>query len=36
MATKIFDAIQHFEQKYGEKTAAWAIAAMVIYLVIAQ
>jgi hypothetical protein len=36
MATKIFDAVQHFEQKYGEKTAAWAIVAIVTYLVIAQ
>ena len=36
MATKIFDAVQHFEHKYGEQAAAWAIAAMVVYLVIAQ
>jgi hypothetical protein len=36
MATKIFDAVQEFEHKYGEKCAAWAIAAMVVYLVIAQ
>jgi uncharacterized membrane protein YkvA (DUF1232 family) len=36
MATKVFEAVQHFEHKYGEKTAAWAIVAMVVYLVIAQ
>ena len=36
MATKIFDAVQHFEHKYGEKAAAWAIVAMVVYLIIAQ
>jgi len=30
------DAIARFEAKYGEKCAAWAIAAMVVYLVIAQ
>jgi hypothetical protein len=36
MATKIFEAVQDFESKYGERAAAWAIAAMVIYLVIAQ
>jgi len=36
MATKILDAVQHFEHKYGERAAAWAIAAMVVYLVIAQ
>jgi hypothetical protein len=36
MATKILDAVQHFEHKYGEQAAAWAIAAMVVYLVIAQ
>ena len=36
MATKIFDVVQEFEQKYGEKAAAWAIVAMVVYLVIAQ
>jgi len=36
MASKVFEDVQHFKQKYGEKTAAWAIAAMVIYLVIAQ
>jgi hypothetical protein len=36
MATKIFEAVQEFEHKYGERAAAWAIAAMVVYLVIAQ
>jgi hypothetical protein len=36
MATKIFDAVQEFEHKYGEKVAAWAIVAIVVYLVIAQ
>jgi hypothetical protein len=36
MATKVFEAVQEFELKYGEKAAAWAIAAMVVYLVIAQ
>jgi hypothetical protein len=36
MATKVFEAVQEFEHKYGEKLAAWAIAAMVVYLVIAQ
>ena len=30
------EAIRQFEAKYGEKCAAWAIAAMVVYLVIAQ
>jgi hypothetical protein len=32
----IIEKIQDFESKYGEKAAAWAIAAMVVYLVIAQ
>jgi len=32
----IIEKIQHFETKYGEKAAAWAIVAMVAYLVIAQ
>jgi hypothetical protein len=32
----IIEKIQHFETKYGEKTAAWAIVAMVVYLIIAQ
>ena len=36
MANKVFNAVQNFENKYGEKAAAWAIAAMVVYLVIAQ
>ena len=30
------DKLLHFEAKYGEKAAAWAIVAMVIYLIIAQ
>jgi hypothetical protein len=32
----IIEKIQHFESKYGEKAAAWAIAAIVVYLIIAQ
>jgi hypothetical protein len=32
----IIERVQYFEHKYGEKTAAWAIIAMVVYLVIAQ
>ena len=32
----IIERIQHFEYKYGEKAAAFAIVAMVVYLVIAQ
>ena len=36
MATKVFNAVQNFEHNYGEKTAALAIVAMVVYLVIAQ
>jgi hypothetical protein len=36
MATKVFEAVQNFEHKYGEKAAAWAIVAIVTYLVIAQ
>jgi len=36
MAAKVFEAVQHFEHKYGERAAAWAIAAMVVYLIIAQ
>jgi hypothetical protein len=32
----IIEKIQYFETKYGEKAAAWAIVAMVVYLVIAQ
>jgi hypothetical protein len=30
------DKLLQFEAKYGEKCAAWAIAAMVVYLIIAQ
>ena len=30
------DALTKFESKYGEKVAAWAIVAIIIYLVIAQ
>jgi len=30
------EAIAKFEAKYGEKCAAWAIVAIVVYLVIAQ
>jgi len=36
MANKVLEAVQHFENKYGEKTAACAIVAMIVYLVIAQ
>ena len=36
MVTKIFDTVQKFETKYGEKAAAWAIVLMIVYLVIAQ
>jgi hypothetical protein len=36
MATKILEAVQNFEHKYGEKTAALAIIAIVAYLVVAQ
>jgi hypothetical protein len=36
MATKVLEALQEFEHKYGERTAALAVVAMVIYLVIAQ
>jgi len=36
MVSKAFEAVQHFEHKYGEKAAAWAIVAIVTYLVIAQ
>jgi hypothetical protein len=32
----IIKKIEKFESKYGEKAAAWAIVAMVAYLVIAQ
>jgi hypothetical protein len=30
------NTIEAFAEKYGQKVAAWAIAAMIIYLVIAQ
>ena len=30
------EAIRQFEAKYGEKAAAWAIVAIVVYLIIAQ
>jgi hypothetical protein len=30
------NTIESFGEKYGQKVAAWAIAAMIIYLVIAQ
>jgi hypothetical protein len=36
MASKVFEAVQQFEHKYGEKAAAYAIVAMVVYLFIAQ
>jgi hypothetical protein len=36
MATKVFEAVQYFEHKYGEKVAGWAIIAIVVYLVIAK
>jgi hypothetical protein len=36
MAAKIFETVQDFEHKYGERVAAWAIAAIITYLVIAQ
>jgi hypothetical protein len=36
MATKVFEAVQHFEHKYGEKAAAIAIVAMVAYLFITR
>ena len=32
----IIERIHHFETKYGEKCAAWAIVAMVAYLFIAR
>jgi hypothetical protein len=32
----IIEKVQHFETKYGEKVAAWAIVAIVTYLIIAQ
>jgi hypothetical protein len=36
MASKVFDAVQNFEHKYGERVAAFTIVAIVTYLVIAQ
>jgi hypothetical protein len=36
MASKVFDAVQNFEHKYGERTAGWAILLMIVYLAIAQ
>jgi hypothetical protein len=36
MASKVFDVVQEFEQKYGQQFAAVAIVAIVVYLVIAQ
>jgi hypothetical protein len=32
----IIERVQNFEHKYGERAAAFAIVAMVVYLVIAQ
>jgi hypothetical protein len=31
----LFDKIQQAEEKYGLKIAAWAIAIMIVYLIIA-
>ena len=36
MVNEIAETVTAFEAKYGEKCAAWAIVAMVVYLVIAQ
>jgi len=36
MSTKVFEAVQEFEQKHGPQIAAWAVVAMIVYLVIAQ
>ena len=36
MANEIAEVITTFEAKYGEKCAAWAILAIIAYLVIAQ
>ena len=36
MASEIFNTIQDFEHKYGERIAAFTIVAIVAYLVIAQ
>jgi len=32
----IIKQLQHYEHKHGEKMAAWAIIAIIVYLVIAQ
>ena len=32
----IIERLQYYEHTYGEKAAAWAIIAIVVYLVIAQ
>ena len=32
----IIKKLEYYEHNYGEKAAAWAIVAMVVYLVIAQ
>ena len=32
----IIEKIEYFEHKYGEKTAAFAIVAMIVYLIIVQ
>ena len=32
----IIKKLEYYEQNYGEKIAAWAIVAIVVYLVIAQ
>jgi hypothetical protein len=36
MATKVFEAVQNFEHKYGEKAAAIAIVAIIAYLFITR
>ena len=32
----IIKRLQYYEHNYGEKIAAWAIVAIIVYLVIAQ
>jgi len=32
----IIERVQNFEHKHGEKTAAFAIVAIIVYLIIAQ
>ena len=32
----MLESITKFEEKYGEKVAAWAIVAIIAYLVVAQ